>query len=91
MNKLEKAKEIVKENFENARYGIFDSRNTVGDYISNLYNDGELQIDICYPYRYYEVFGLSCDEFEELEAYYNSLEVVCNSTQACGKADKYEK
>lgn len=73
MNKLEKAKEIIKENIEDARHGIFDSRNTAGDYMSNLYSDSELQIDICYSYGYYEVFGLSYDEFKELEDYYYSL------------------
>lgn len=32
-----------------------------------------LEIDVCYYYSYFEVFGLSDAEFEELEKYYDSL------------------
>lgn len=73
MDKLEKAKQIIKENFDNARCGIFNIRNFVGDTMTELYDDGELKIDICYPYSYFEVFGLTYSEFEQLEAFYDSL------------------
>lgn len=73
MNKLEKAKEIIKEHYEEAKYGIFDSRNTAGDYMDTLYEKNELIIDICYYWGYFEVFGLSNNEFIELEEYYEEL------------------
>ena len=73
MSNLEKAKEIVKANYSDARYGIFDSRNTFGDSTNTIYSDGGLTIVICYDYEYFEVFGLSESDFEELERYYNSL------------------
>lgn len=74
MNKLEKAKEIIRENLKYAEFGIFNSRNTVGDTMLNLYNKGDgLIVDICPMYGYFEVFGLSEDEFDELADYYNSL------------------
>ena len=73
MNKLEKAKEIIKENYSYAEHGIFNSRNTVGDLMSTIYKNECLTIDICYGYMYFEVFGLSNAEFEELEKYYYSL------------------
>ncbi len=74
MSKLEKAKEIIRENFKYAEFGIFNSRNIVGDPVANLYNKGDgLIVDICYMYGYFEVFGLSEDEFDELAEYYNSL------------------
>lgn len=73
MNKLERAKEIIKEYFNNGDCGIYDSRNIVGDPMVNIYDDGNLTIDICYSYSYFEVFGLSDDEFVELEKYYNKL------------------
>ena len=73
MTKLEKAKEIIKEYFKDADCGIFDSRNWIGDWMTNIYNDNGLAIDICYGYSYFEVFGLSKDDFIELEKYYNSL------------------
>ena len=41
--------------------------------MQSLYDDGELQIDICYHYSYFEVFGLSYEEFRELELFYNEL------------------
>ena len=41
--------------------------------MDTIYEDEELTIDICYGYMYFEVFGLSDEEFEELEKYYYSL------------------
>ena len=73
MSNLEKAKEIVKEYYENADCGIFNSRNTVGDVMTTIYEDENLTIDICYGYAYFEIFGLSNADFEKLEKYYDSL------------------
>ena len=79
MNKLEKAKEIIKESLESAKYGIFNSRNIVGDEMFTVYNQDGLVIDICYRYGYFEVFGLSDEEFHELcEFYYELREVKRN-------------
>lgn len=74
MSNLEKAKKVIKEYYRRADCGIFDSRNTVGDMMTTIYSDGNLTIDICYGYSYFEVFGLSDEEFEELHKYYNTLE-----------------
>ncbi len=73
MSNLEKAKEIIKTYYEDADCGIFNSRNTVGDTMETIYEDEGLTIDICYYWSYFEVFGLSRAEFEELEEYYDSL------------------
>lgn len=73
MNNLEKAKEIVKAYYEDAKCGIFNSRNLVGDAMNTIYDDKGLTIDICHGWAYFEVFGLSDAEFEELERYYDSL------------------
>ena len=73
MSNLEKAKAIIKENWENADCGIFDCYNWTGDPMEKLYEDDELLIDICWRYSYFEVFGLSKDEFEKLEEYYHEL------------------
>lgn len=73
MAKLETAKDIVKKNFDDARCGIFDTRNWVGDLMTTIYADGELTIDICYDYEYFEVFGLTDEEFEELSDYYHEM------------------
>ena len=73
MNKLEKAKEIIKEYYKEGNCGIYDSRNIVGDWMTNIYNDNGLTIDICYGWSYFEVFGLSDEEFTELCKYYEEL------------------
>ena len=74
MNKLDIAKKIIKENYKDADCGIFDSRNIVGDPMVTIYEYYDLIIDICYQYAYFEVFGLSDDEFNELEKFYNTLD-----------------
>ena len=73
MNKLDTAKKIIKENYKDADCGIFDSHNIVGDWMTNIYNDNGLVIDICYRWSYFEVFGLFDNEFNELEKFYNTL------------------
>ena len=71
MSKVEKAKEIIKNNF--VPCGIFDCRNWAGDPMFTIYDDDGLQIDICYYYEYFEVFGLTDAEFHELATYYRKL------------------
>ena len=73
MTKLEKAKEIIKKYYKEGDCGIYNSRNIVGDWMTNIYEDGDLTIDICYGYSYFEVFGLSNKEFADLEKYYSEL------------------
>ena len=73
MTKLDIAKKIIKEYYSEADCGIYDSRNIVGDPMTNIYDDGDLTIDICYHYAYFEVFGLSNNEFRELASFYTAL------------------
>lgn len=73
--KLEIAKQIIKENYHAANCGIFDCRGWAGDAMNVLYDDGELRIDICYGWAYFEVFGLLHNDFEELKRFYNALEM----------------
>lgn len=74
MNKLEKAKQIIEEYYDEARCGLYDCRNIVGDRMDTIYEDDELQIDICYYWSYFEVFGLSDDDFKELKKFYGECE-----------------
>ena len=71
--KLEIAKKVIKENFNDGDCGLYDSRNIVGDEMETIYSDPALTIDICYGWGYFEVFGLSDEEFSELETFYKSL------------------
>lgn len=70
---LMKAKSIIRENYNKAEHGIFNTRNIVGDTMVNIYNKEGLRIDICPRYSYFEVFGLSEEEFENLREFYNNL------------------
>ena len=74
MNKLDKAKEIIAEHFEDGNCGLYNTRNWVGDPMHTIYVDNGLQIDICYGCCYFEVFGLTNDEFSELKCFYDNLE-----------------
>ena len=73
MTKLEKAKEIVSKYYKAADCGIFNSRNILGDPMETVYAGEGLMVDVCYPYAYFEVFGLSNREFEKLEKFYEGL------------------
>lgn len=71
--KLDIAKKIIRKNINYARCGIFDTRNVLGDPMESLYCDNGLQIDICFRYEYFEVFGLNGTEFSELKSFYKKL------------------
>ena len=66
------AKEVIKNYIEDARFGIFNTRNIAGDPMEVIYCEDGLEIDICYHYGYFEVFGLG-EEFKELKDYYYDL------------------
>lgn len=72
-NKLDRAKDIIKDNYKSARCGIYDCKNNAGGAMYVLYYDDDIEIDICYHYEYFEVFGLTDDEFKDLEKYYDKL------------------
>ena len=73
MTRLEKAKEIIKRDFKLFPCGIFDCRNWCGDEMMTLYEDEDITIDVCPSWSYFEVFGLTDEEFRELKDFYKSL------------------
>lgn len=76
MNKkhpLDTAKRIIKEYYKMCDCGIFDCPNFAGDPMAVIYKDDSITILACFMYSYFEVFGLSNDDFEKLKEYYNSL------------------
>jgi hypothetical protein len=80
MSNLEKAKTIIKDNFKAGDCGLYCTRNIAGDTMTTLYKEGGLQIDICYYWSYFEVFGLSDSQFDELLDYYNDLVIAAGDT-----------
>ena len=65
-SKLEIAKELIDKYYDCAECGLYDSRNIVGDRMTTVYDANGLTVDVCYRYSYFEVFGLSEEEFEAL-------------------------
>lgn len=56
--------DFFKDNVEEIpAFGIYDSRNTVGDRMFTIYDKENVQIDACYDYGYIEIFGLTPEEF----------------------------
>lgn len=74
MNRVEKVKKIIRENYNDAQFGCFFTRNILGDPMSTIYMDNEIVVDICYRYEYFEIFGLTEDEEDEVFAYYEALQ-----------------
>lgn len=70
---VEKVKEIIKKNIEDASCGIFDCRNIVGDPMETIYDEGGVIIDLCRDWGYFKVLGLTNEEFVEVESFYEDL------------------
>ena len=75
-NEFEEARKIIKKYFNEAPCGLFFCRNDAGDEMDNIYYKNGIQIDICYNYQYFEVFGLDLIQQLVLKKYYDSLK--CN-------------
>lgn len=71
---LNKVKKIMKEYYEDAHCGLFNTRNLVGDPMVNIFQGEYFDIDICFHYSYFEVFGTNAKEWKELEEFYENLE-----------------
>ena len=67
IKEVEKVKGVIKNNIEDAIYGIFDCRNIFGDSMETIYCEADVRIDLCRDYGYFEVFGLTNKEFREVE------------------------
>ncbi len=70
---FEKIKELIKKHLGEAECGLFDTRNIAGDRMHNIFNGTYFDLDICYGWCYFEVFGTNAQEFNELKKYYNKL------------------
>lgn len=70
---VEKVKEVIKNNIEDALCGVFDCRNIVGDPMETIYDEDGVRVEICRKQEYFEVFGLSNEEFAEVESFYKDL------------------
>jgi len=64
MNKIEKLKKFLQENYPNIQ--AFNTRNIVGDDMENVYDEDNIQVDYCDHWDYIEIFGLNEKQFSDL-------------------------
>lgn len=65
-NRLIKLKKFLKEKFKE-KIQAFDTRNIAGDSMGTIYNEDGITVDYCHYYGYIEIFGLTDEEYQELE------------------------
>ena len=73
ISRIDKVKNVIRNKYSDAPCGLFFTPNWVGDPMSTIWEEDGVTIDICYYYKYFEVFGLTEEEENELLAFYNSL------------------
>ena len=73
ISRIDKVKNVIRNNYSDARLGLFFTGNWIGDPMSTIWEEDGVTIDICYDYEYFEVFGLTEEEENELLAFYDSL------------------
>lgn len=73
ISRINKVKNVIRDNYINAMHGLFFTPNWIGDPMSILLEEDGVIIEICYKYEYFEVFGLTEEEENELLTFYNSL------------------
>ena len=73
ISRMDKVKNIIRNRYIDAQCGLFFNRNWAGDPMSTIWKEDGVTIDICYNYQYFEVFGLTEEEKNELLAFYDSL------------------
>ena len=71
MNKIDKLKKFLQENYSNEL--AFNTRNTAEDSMKTVYDEDGITVDWCYYYEYIEIFGLTEEEFEDLVDEENQL------------------
>lgn len=74
MDEFIKAKDIIREYFEDANCGLFFTRNTTSDPMETIFKGERIKVDICIVWSYFEIFGLTEEEQKELTDYYDQLE-----------------
>ncbi len=65
---------LIKENYKDADCGLFNTRNFVNDNMSTIFTGKYFTLDICYYWSYFEVFGTTEQEFDELKKIYKNLQ-----------------
>lgn len=78
-------KGVILKYIEAAKHGIFFTRNIAGDLMTNIFRQDGIDVDICYDYEYFEIFGLTKEEQIEIERFY------CHLNESWRASAKYPK
>lgn len=73
MARIDLVKRVIKDRYNDAENGLFFTRNWIGDPMLTIWEEDGVTIDICYPYEYFEVFGLTEEEKAELSRFYDTM------------------
>lgn len=73
MARIDLVKRVIKDRYNDANCGLFFTPNWAGDQMSTIWEEDGVTIDICYGYSYFEVFGLTEEEENELSRFYDSM------------------
>ena len=65
-NRLIKLRNFLKRVFKK-RIQAFTTKNIMGDYMETIYKKDGIQVDYAPNYEYIEIFGLTDEEYKELE------------------------
>ena len=70
---FQEVKDTIREHIDEARCGLYFTRNNVEDYTENIYIGKVFTVEICTYYGYFEVFGCTRKEEDVLIDYYNVI------------------
>lgn len=73
MARIDLVKRVIKDRYDDADCGLFFTPNWAGDSMVTIFEEDGVTIDICYGYSYFEVFGLTEEEENELSRFYESM------------------
>ena len=71
---FKKVKKTLTEYFEEGNCGIYNTGNMSDDILVNIFKGDFFDVDICFHYKYFEIFGTNAKEWEELKKFYELLE-----------------
>ena len=72
---FQEVKDTIREYIDDARYGLYFTRNVVGDPMQTIYIGKIFTVEICRHYGYFEVFGCTAREERMLTDYYKVIRV----------------
>ena len=70
---FQEVKDTIRENIDDARCGLYFTRNVMGDPMQTIYIGKIFTVEICRSYDYFEVFGCTRKEEDILTDYYEVI------------------